>query len=68
MTEFNKKFATIFTDESGQNRVMFPSGEVLPCDIKSTVIDEVDKPALCRITFLANICQTEEQAKKRYNL
>lgn len=63
---FNKKHATVFTDDRGQHLVMLPSGEVLPATVKTHVVDEMDSPALARATFYVNLAKDKEDALSKY--
>jgi len=66
MRIFNKLLVTVFTDESGHNRLMMPSGEVVFHEIKSVVVDEINKPSMCEITALCNIVSTKKEALENY--
>ena len=64
---FNKRLATVFTDDRGQHMVLLPNGEELPAPVKTVVVDEVDSPALARVTFLVNLAKDKDDALSKYN-
>jgi len=66
MKKFQKKFATVFVDELGFHKVMLPSGEVIPHDVKSVTIDEIHCSEVT-ITFLCNITTTRKEALIQYD-
>lgn len=63
---FNKKLATVFTDDRGQHMILMPNGDELPAPVKTMVVDEVDAPALARVTFLVNLAKDKEDALEKY--
>jgi hypothetical protein len=65
MKKFQKQFATVFTDEFGFHRVMLPSGEVIPHDVKSVTIDRINYSEVT-VNFLCNITTTKKEAINKY--
>lgn len=47
--------------------VLLPNGEELPAPVKTVVVDEVDSPALARVTFLVNLAKDKDDALSKYN-
>jgi hypothetical protein len=66
MKAFNKIFATVFTNDNGSHKVMLPSGEIIPHDVKSVTIDQVNYSEVT-LTFVCNITKTKEEALEQYN-
>lgn len=62
---FKKIFATVFTTENGYHKVMLPSGEIIPHDVKSVVINAMDYSEVT-VTFLCNVVPTKEDAILNY--
>lgn len=65
MKKFNHGFVTVFTNDNGSHKVMLPSGEIIPNDIKSLTIDEVNYSEVT-VTFICNITKTKEEALEKY--
>jgi hypothetical protein len=62
---FKKIFATVFTTESGYHKVMLPSGEIIPHDVKSVTVNAVGYSEVT-VTFLCNVVPTKEDALEKY--
>jgi len=65
MRKFNKKFATVFTNNSGFHKVMLPSGEIIPHDVKSVTTNAMGYSEIT-LTFLCNVVPTKEDALENY--
>jgi len=65
MKPFIRIFATVFTDDSGYHKVMLPSGEVIPHDVKSVTVNEVGHSEVT-VTFLCNVVPTKDDALEKY--
>jgi hypothetical protein len=65
MKPFNRIFATVFTTKYGAHKVMLPSGEVIPHDVKSVTVNEVGHSEVT-VTFLCNVVPTKDDALEKY--
>lgn len=61
---FGKSLATVFI-EDGHQKVMLPSGEVIPHLIETIVVDGVEKSQVT-MTFLCNNVGSKEEAIELY--
>lgn len=65
--EFNKDFATVYTDDRGQHKVVLPNQINIPFIIETITVDTVGEDAHVTVTFLCNITRTEAEALEKYN-
>lgn len=65
--EFNKDFATVYTDHRGQHKVLLPNKVSLPAILETMTVDKVGEHANVTVTFLCNITRNEDEAIEKYN-
>lgn len=65
---FHKEFATVYTDELGQHRLMLPEGIDLPHIVRTVIVDDAGDPSVAVINFMVNLVPTKSDALMGYGV